>query len=48
MFPDMSLPEAANGISVMSGIPIVVDPETAALQDDADGARLRRRVVTEG
>jgi len=34
-FPDMSLPEAVNGISVISGIPIVVDPETAAELDSS-------------
>lgn len=45
-FPDMSLPEAANGISILSNIPIVVDPEVAA-ELDSSGVLLNISTLTD-
>ncbi|MFG0315633.1 MAG: hypothetical protein ACF8XB_00065 [Planctomycetota bacterium JB042] len=44
-FPDMTVPEATNGISILSGIPIVVDPEVAA-DLDSSGVLLNVSTLT--
>ncbi len=45
-FPDMPVPEAINGISILSGIPIVVDPDVAA-ELDSSGVTLNISTLTD-